>query len=190
MSNSEIYNTRNAGMKQEISDMKNDFMKSLDSLKLDIIDKFNTINDKLMTIKSGFKENLDDLVAESISKITNSIIEALREENSLLHQKIEKLGSRISVLETDLNKQDQYSRGNNLDIKGTPGSVSDYQLEEKVIEIFNQINVKINKFDIEDCHRMCKQAQEVIFSKRAQKLFDPTVLFNNIPVQHSTIQKH
>ena len=72
-------------MKQGISDMKNDFMKSLDSLKLDIMDKFNTINDKLMTIKSGFKENLDDLVAESISKITNSIIEALREENSLLH---------------------------------------------------------------------------------------------------------
>ena len=85
MSNSEIYNTRNAGMKQGISDMKNDFMKSLDSLKLDIMDKFNTINDKLMTIKSDFKENLDDLVAESISKITNSIIEALREENSLLH---------------------------------------------------------------------------------------------------------
>ena len=33
MSNPEIYNTRNAGMKPEISDMKNDFMKSLDSLK-------------------------------------------------------------------------------------------------------------------------------------------------------------
>ena len=35
-----------------------------------------------------------------------------------------------------------------------------------------------------------KQAQEVIFSKRAQKLFHPTVLFNNIPVQRSTVQKH
>ena len=76
-------------MKQEISDMKNDFVKSLDSLKLDINDKFNNINDKLVTIKSGFKENLDDLVAESPSKIKDSIIEALREENSLLHQKIE-----------------------------------------------------------------------------------------------------
>ena len=107
MSNSEIYNTRNAGMKQEISDMKNDFMKSSDSLKLDINDKFININDKLVTIKSGFKENLDHLVAESLSKIKNSIIEALREENSLLHQKIEKLESRISVLETNLNKQDQ-----------------------------------------------------------------------------------
>ena len=35
-----------------------------------------------------------------------------------------------------------------------------------------------------------KQAQEVIFSKRAQKLFHLTVLFNNIPVQCSTVQKH
>ena len=75
-------------MKQEISDMENDFMESLDSLKLDINNKFDNINDKLVTIKSGFKENLDDLVAESPSKIKDSIIEALREENSLLHQKI------------------------------------------------------------------------------------------------------
>ena len=35
-----------------------------------------------------------------------------------------------------------------------------------------------------------KLAQELIFSKRTQKLFHPTVLFNNIPVQHSTVQKH
>ena len=61
---------RNAGMKQEIFDMKNDFMKSL-------FNKFNNINDKVVTIKSGFKEDLDDLVAESPSKIKDSIIEAL-----------------------------------------------------------------------------------------------------------------
>ena len=35
-----------------------------------------------------------------------------------------------------------------------------------------------------------KQAQEVIFSKRAQKLFHQTVPFNNIPVQRSIVQKH
>ena len=122
-------------------------MKSLDSLTLDINDKLNNMNDKLVTIKSGFKENLDDLVAESLSKIKNSIIEALREENSLLYQKIEKLESRISVLETDLNKQDQYNRRNNLYIQGIPDSVPDDQLEEKFIDIFNQINVKINTFE-------------------------------------------
>ena len=120
------------------------------------------MNDKLVTIKSGFKENLDDLVAEGLSKVKDSIIEALREENSLLHQKIEKLESRISVLETDLNKQDQYSRRKNLSIQGIPDNVLDDQLEEKVIEILNQINVKINTFDIEDCHRMRKSKKTTI----------------------------
>ena len=80
MRNSKIYNTRNTGMKQEISDMKNDFIKSLESFKLDINDKCNNINEKLVTIKSGFKENLDDLVTESLSKIKDFIIEALCEE--------------------------------------------------------------------------------------------------------------
>ena len=35
-----------------------------------------------------------------------------------------------------------------------------------------------------------KQAQEVIVSKRTQKLFHPTALVGNTPVQCSTIQKH
>ena len=60
------------------------------------------------------------------------------------------------MLETDLNKQDQYNRRNNLDTQGIPDGVPDDQLEEKIIEIFNQTNVKINTFDIEDCHRIGK----------------------------------
>ena len=56
MSNSEIYNTRNAGMKQEICDMRNDFMKSLYSFKLDINDKLDNINGKVVTIKLGSKK--------------------------------------------------------------------------------------------------------------------------------------
>ena len=35
-------------------------------------------------------------------------------------------------------------------------------MEEKVIEIFNQINVKIDKLDIEDCHRMGKLKKTTI----------------------------
>ena len=66
------------------------------------------------------------------------------------------------MLETDLNKQDQYNRRNNLDTQGIPDSVPDDQLEEKIIEIFNQINVKINAFDIEDCHRIGKRRKRLL----------------------------
>ena len=35
-----------------------------------------------------------------------------------------------------------------------------------------------------------KQAQEVTFCEKTQKLLHPTVLWNNSPVQRSTVQKH
>ena len=76
---------------------------------------------------------MHDIVAESLSKIKDIIIEALCAENLLLPQKIEKLESQILVLENDLNKQDQYSRQNNQNIQEIPDSFPDDQFEEKVI---------------------------------------------------------
>ena len=85
MSNSEIYDKRNAGMKQEISDLKNNFMKSLDSLKLDINDKFNNINDKLAGLEIIFLELSD--------KMSDGILLTIGYDRSLyllflLHQKV------------------------------------------------------------------------------------------------------
>ena len=59
------------------------------------------------------------------------------------------------------------SRNNTIDviisdIQRIPDSVPDDHLKEKVIEIFNQINVKVNTFDIEDCHRMGKSKKTTI----------------------------
>ena len=86
--------------------------------------------------------------------------------------------SRILVLETDLNKQDQYNRRNILDIQQIPDSVPDDQLEEKVIEIFNQINVKINAFDTEDCHGMGKSKKTTIVRFLEKKLSLNRKLYN------------
>ena len=72
-------------MKQEISDLKNSFMKSLDSLKLDINDKFNNINDKLGGLEIIFLELLD--------KMSDGILLTIGDDRSLyllflLHQKV------------------------------------------------------------------------------------------------------
>ena len=69
---------------------------------------------------------------------------------------------RTSVLETDLNKQYQYNRRYKLDIQGSSDSIPDDQLEHTVIEIFNQINVKDNTFDIDDCHHMGKSKKRLL----------------------------
>ena len=65
-----------------------------------------------------------------------------------------KLYERIYQLEKKCTSNDQYSRRNSLEISGIPDSVHINQLEFKVIEILNQLNIKVNLWDIEACHRL------------------------------------
>ena len=66
-------------------------------LKSDINNKLHNINKQLATIKSIFKENFEDLVVESLSKIKTSIDEVLYEENSKRHKKISVQPSNFKI---------------------------------------------------------------------------------------------
>ena len=61
-----------------------------------------------------------------------------------------------SDIEIAENKSEQYTRRNNIEIQGIPSTVNDKLLDDKVIEIFSQLNFTISKSDIEDCHRLGK----------------------------------
>ena len=74
-----------------------------------------------------------------MSKIKYATIERLRAENVKVQKKVESLESRISKLEADCHKQDQYNRRNNAKIPGIPSNISDDMLEENVIQIFEGI---------------------------------------------------
>ena len=71
----------------------------------------------------------------------DSIIKALKGENIKLQKKYENLETRLFDLEKASNKQDQYTRRNNLEIHGIPVDVKDEQLEQKVIDIFSHLNI-------------------------------------------------
>ena len=93
----------------------------------------------------------------------DSTIDALKEENIKLHKKCENLETRLFDLEKASNKQDKYTRRNNLEIHGIPVDVKDEQLEQKIIDIFSHLNISISKPDIEDCHRLNKSNTIVRF---------------------------
>ena len=67
-------------------------------------------------------------------------------------------------MEKASNKQDQYTRKNNLEIHGIPVDVKDEQLEQKVIDIFSHLNISISKPDIQDCHQLGKSNTIVRFA--------------------------
>ena len=70
--------------------------------------------------------------------------------------------NKIIDLEIQNNNVDQYSRRNNVEISGIPQSVSDNQLEEKVVDILKAIDVNNTTNEIEACHRLGKKNKNVI----------------------------
>ena len=70
--------------------------------------------------------------------------------------KCENLEAKLFELQKASNKQDQYSGRSNLEIHGILAKVKNDQLEEKVIDIFSQLNISLSKSDIEVSHRLGK----------------------------------
>ena len=155
--------TQLGGIKQEIQDLKAGFESSVNEIKHSIDSKFNDINDQLKDIKENFTKSVHDIVIESISKVKDSIIKALREETIKLQTKCKNLEAKLIKLQKASNKQDQYTRRNSLEIHGITVKVMDDQLEEKVIDIFSKLNISISKSDNEDCHQLYKSNTIVRF---------------------------
>ena len=83
-------------------------------------------------------------IRTSLSDIKNDVIQALREENISLKNEAQYESSNIIR-----NKMDQYNRRNNVVVDGTPTSVKTRELEDKCIEVFGKIDIKIHETDIE-----------------------------------------
>ena len=78
----------------------------------------------------------------------------LQVKNKCLRKKVNVLESKILILESDHKSLKQYGRRNNIEITGISGSFSDQNLEEKVVNILNEISVDVSPKDIEACHHV------------------------------------
>ena len=82
-------------MKQEIHDLKSGFEFSINQVKVSIDGEFSEINLQLKDIRESFASTVNDTVTESILKVKDLIIEALKEENIKLQKKCENLEARL-----------------------------------------------------------------------------------------------
>ena len=155
---SDSHNTRLEGMKQELQDLKKDINLSLADFKASIDKKFDVISNILNATEENFQRNVNDIITkelnESVMSIKDSIINALKEETFRVQQKVQHLENKLSDIEIAENKREQYMGRNNIEIQGITSTVHDNLLEDKVIDIFTQLNFTISKSDIEDYHRL------------------------------------
>ena len=113
-------------------------------ITLDYQGKFNSILDDLKKDISGLKSDLYGLKSD-FSKL-EADIQVTRNKNS-------KLSERLVTMER-CYANEQYSRRECLEISGIPASVADKDLESKVLEILEEIDVPIDPTLVEDCHRL------------------------------------
>ena len=112
-----------------------------------------------ITIGNKISEAINKLNEAITVKLENNkgeIIQSLKNAVSSLQNRVNKLESQVRLLEVALinNEIDQYSRRNNIVIQGIPHSVKYKDLEDKVINVIDKVNVKVPKNDIEAWYRL------------------------------------
>ena len=82
-------------MKHELQDLKKDVNSSLPDCRASIDTKFDVITNCLNAIEENFQIHINDIITkepnESVASIKDSIIDALKEENFWLQQKVQHL---------------------------------------------------------------------------------------------------
>ena len=116
--------------------------------------KFSSLSSKFDHIEGSVSDIKNDIIA-----IKDTVIQRLVAENT-------RLNKRVYDLECEFYKNQQYNRRNNIEISGIPDTVQDNELEDKVIEILEKIDVKVVNRDVEACHRL----QKKIMVQRLQSL--------------------
>ena len=97
-----------------------------------------------------------DGVDKELLNLKNIVIKNLQIENQRLCSKIDNLEKKGISLEENGNLLEQYGQRNNLEIMGTSNEIEDIDLEGKVIEILDKIEVNVSSKDIEACHHIGK----------------------------------
>ena len=116
--------------------------------------------------KESMTKSISDLTSE-IQKLTG-VVTGLESEVSILRRVNDELQKQLISTERQCWANAQYLRRECIEVAGIPSTVSDDNLENKVLKIFDKLRVPINPNNIEACHRIKKGSDRTIvkFNKR------------------------
>ena len=133
------YNTRSSSSRPESANDNNQVLEAVNGIKNSLNSRFDALHNEFL--------NLKDVV-----------IQRLQDDNTRLKERIAVLEKRVEDAETHSYLLEQYGRRNNVEIEGISDSISDENLESKVIDILAEIDVNVESKDIEACHRIGKSS--------------------------------
>ena len=129
----------------------------------------STLNDTIVNTSSQTNVNTSQFseiatLIINLEKKTSSRFDGLDNEllnlkdviikNERLRKKINVPENKILILESGYNSLEQYGRRNNIEITGIPDSFPDQNLDERVVDVLNEISVNVSPEDIEAFRRV------------------------------------
>ena len=100
-------------------------------------------------------------IRTSLSDMKNDLIQALREENISLKNRIKTIDAQFESSDIIRNTMDQYSRRNDVLVDGIPSSVKKRELEDKCREIWGKIDIIVHESDVEACHCLVNHPKQL-----------------------------
>ena len=133
------YNTRSSSSRPESANDNNQVLEAVNGIKNTFSSRFDVLHNEFL--------NLKDVV-----------VQRLQDDNTRLKERIAVLEKRVEDAETRSYLLEQYGRRNNVEIEEISDSISDENLESKVIDILAETDVNVESKDIEACHRIGKSS--------------------------------
>ena len=109
------------------------------------------------------KEN--HLLKEEVESINRTLVTKAEEitalKDDIIHLKVSSVPKKeYHDLERDVGELQQYIRRNNIEICGIPDDVDNSTLEDTVIKIAKAVDIRLQKSDIEACHRLFRKKNQ------------------------------
>ena len=120
----------------------------------------NSSNDDDPLTNKKLEENINNHINASVSSLKEEflnlkdiVIKRLQDENTCLQSKWKSLEDKVTRLEENLNRLDQYGRRNNIVLSGIPECVAGNTLEATVASVLADVDVAVDSNALETCHR-------------------------------------
>ena len=116
--------------------------------------------------REAVSKSIIDLTSEV--KSLTGLVTRLETDLSVVKHVNDALQKQLILTERQCWANAQYSRRECIEVSGIPTSVTDNNLEGKVLEVFEKLGVPVKEENVEACHRIKQNSDRTIikFSRR------------------------
>ena len=123
----------------------------------------NNINQTDLQLNEHFNPDSNIRDIQTVTSGASSVVHSSVDESELINDlkfRLDLVEKKLYEAQVRINKFEQYTRRENLEIIGIPDTINQDQLESTVLRILESIDVHTDSYHISACHRLAKNRKQ------------------------------